>query len=123
MKWITKNKIDFICCTFIVLIYYINKRFLIKNCEGVIGYFFKCYLNDLIAPIWILALSSIILKQFGYELKKLWIIILIGLFSGLIWEFIVPLIKTTSVTDPYDLCCYIIGAIIYCGIKNIINYR
>lgn len=118
MRWLKKNKKDFICCTFTVFVYYINTKFLIKNCTGIIGYFSKCYLNDLMAPILVLALSSIALKWSGYELNKLWIIILIGLFASLVWEFIIPFIKTTSVTDPYDLFCYAIGTIIYYGITK-----
>lgn len=113
-----ENKTDIICCIFSVLVYCVNREFLMKIFKGVMGYFVKCYLNDLTAPIFVLAVSSIILKWEGYELKKLWLIILIGLFAGLVWEFIIPLIKTSSVTDPYDLFCYFIGTLVYYGIKK-----
>ena len=85
----------------------------------MIEYFLKCHLNDLIAPIFILALSSVLLKWIDYELKELWIIMLIGVFAGIVWEFVTPLFKTSSVADLYDFLCYVIGTMIYYGIKKI----
>ena len=44
--------------------------------------------------------------------------------AGLLWEFVAPLLKPTSVTDSLDLLCYQFGAVgYYCTnrlyIKNI----
>ena len=118
MKWIKNNKTEFIFCGVIILIYCLNKCVLIKNSRGISGYFLRCYLDDLMAPIFILALSSMILRWAGYELQNFWIILLIGVFAGVVWEYVIPFIKKSSVTDPYDLLCYIIGTIVYYGIKR-----
>lgn len=119
IRWIENNKTDIICCGISVIVYGLSRRFLISNCKGVIGYFMQCYLNDLMAPVFVLALSSIILKWAGYELHRFWTIILIGAFAGFVWEFVIPLIKPSSVTDPYDLVCYLSGTIVYYGVKTI----
>ncbi len=114
-----KNKKDVLCCGFSLLVYCINNVILKKQCAGLLGYFFRCYLNDLLAPIFVLALTGIILGQIGYELKKFWLIMLIGLSAAFVWEFIIPLIKSDSVTDPYDLLCYAGGTMGYYLIRKI----
>lgn len=119
MKWIAENKTDLICCCISIIIYCVNKGLLQGNVSGALAYFTSCYLNDLMAPIFVLALSSMLLKRIGYELKKLWTIMLMGIVAGLIWEFIIPLFKTSSVTDPYDLLCYAIGSFVYYWIKKL----
>ena len=118
IRWIENNKTDIICCGISVIVYGLNRSFLISNCKGVIGYFMQCYLNDLVAPVFVLSLSSIILKWAGYELHRFGTIILIGAFAGFVWEFVIPLIKPSSITDSYDLVCYLIGTIGYYGVKT-----
>lgn len=119
MQWLKRNKLDLVCCGLGIFIFCLNKGFFFRISSGTIGYFFKCYLNDLMAPIFVLAMSSVILRWAGYEMGKFWIILLIGVFAALVWEFVIPLIKTSSVTDPNDLICYLVGTIAYYGIRKI----
>lgn len=95
-------------------IYVANRKFFIPNLKGIIGYIFKYYFNDLIAPIFFLAICSIILNWAGYEMKKSKIILLFGLMAGIIWEYAIPLINKNSTTDFFDMICYLIGSMIYC---------
>ena len=113
-----ENKRDILCCGFSMLTYCINSCFLKKRCTGVWGFFLKCYLNDLVAPIFVLALSGIILRRIGYELKKFWIIMAIGISAALAWEFVIPLMKSSSVTDLCDLLCYVAGTVVYYLIRK-----
>lgn len=119
MQWIKRNRMDLVCCCFSIFIFFLNKAILIRSSSGISGYFFKCYLNDLMAPICVLAMSSVILRCAGYEMEKFRIILLIGVFASLVWEFVIPLIKTSSVTDPNDLICYFVGTMAYYGIKRL----
>ena len=52
-------------------------------------------------------------------MKKLGVIMLLGVFAALVWEFIIPLFKPSSVTDPNDLICYLIGTMVYYLIRKI----
>ena len=109
----------FFGCALIVAIYILNKKVLINTYKGEESVFLKDYLNDLMAPVFVLLISSIVLRLAGYELNKFWMVMLIGLFAAIVWEFLIPLINQNSVTDPKDLICYMIGALVYYGIKNI----
>ena len=119
MKWIKQNKIDLLCFVFSGIVYCLNKLILIDNSKGAIHYFLMCYLNDLMAPIFVLAISSMIFQCIGYELNRFSVIMAIGLFAALIWEFVIPMFKAESVTDPIDFLCYIIGAGVFYLIKRL----
>lgn len=81
--------------------------------------FVKGYLNDLFAPILLLAYSNILLSRINQRIHCLWqMLILIGV-AGIIWEYLAPLIKPSSISDPYDLVCYLVGAIFYWILLNI----
>lgn len=121
MRWLKKNKFDMICCKVSIFIFCLNKGFLIKNYKGDIGYFFKCYLNDLMAPLFVLAISSMLLRWAGYETVKFWIIMIIGMFAAVIWEFVIPFVKMNSVMDVFDLFCYFVGTIVYYGIREFVS--
>ena len=119
MMKVNKNRTEFFGCALIVAIYILNKKVLINTYKGEESVFLKDYLNDLMAPVFVLLISSIVLRLAGYELNKFWMVMLIGLFAAIVWEFLIPLINQNSVTDPKDLICYMIPALVYYGIKNI----
>lgn len=80
---------------------------------GWLGYFCKCFLNDLICPIFFLAYVQIILIWAGCEIKNYSVILVIGMAAGLIWEYVAPTINPRAVTDIFDLICYFCGINIY----------
>ena len=115
---IFERKINIYCIVFAMWVYFINKTILIPNISGAIGLFCRCYLNDLVCPLFFLGYSQIMLIWINFELKSYKSIIALGMFAGVIWEFFAPIINYKSVTDYYDLLCYFLGslffAFIYC---------
>lgn len=90
-----------------------NKKILIGKMNGVMGYFFHCYFNDLMAPIFFLSICSIVLKWAGCKTLNLITLIILGMSAGFVWEYFAPVINNTAVTDPVDLVCYFMGTITY----------
>lgn len=84
-------------------------QMLLKKTENT---FFKGYLNDLLAPILLLAFSNFLLSFYNKELKGKYIYIMIVICS-MYWEFITPLYKKDSVCDILDIVMYMCGASIY----------
>jgi hypothetical protein len=74
--------------------------------------FFKCYFNDLLAPIILFSFSNFLLSFYEKEIygKNIYIIITI---CGIFWEVITPMYKKESVCDIFDFIMYILGASIY----------
>lgn len=92
--------------TFIV--YLINQKILkLTNYT-----FFKCYFNDLLAPIILLSFSNFLLNLYNRTIRGKNIYIFISI-CGIFWEVITPLFKKNSVSDILDFVMYILGASIY----------
>lgn len=119
MEYISKFKLEIYSIFIVMILYVLNKTCLIHCMIGNIQMFFQCYFNDLLAPILLLNLLVIIFKYIGIELNGYLIFILIGIVAGLCWEYIIPIIKLSSVSDINDLVCYFIGSNIYCLVHKI----
>lgn len=109
----SKITINHVCMVIAIVIYIINKTLLSKYTSSWIGYVCKCYLNDMVCPLFFLGLSQLLLTWAGCELKSYGKLLLLGMSSGLVWEYISPIINPKAVTDPIDLICYFIGINIY----------
>lgn len=96
-----------------VAIYALNKSMIIPNTSGTVGYFCRCYLNDLVCPLFFLSASKIILMWAGYEIHTYKVYVILCLVAGIIWECFIPLIKPGAVKDVWDLVCYFVGTTIY----------
>ena len=100
----------------VALLYFFNNTFF-KHLSPLqpLSYFLNCYFYDLICPFGYLAGLNLIafftLKEF--RIVDFWRIQLWTLVAGLIWEYVAPLLKPTSVTDLLDLLCYQAGAVGY----------
>ena len=116
---IRKTPINLILIIAVLLLYFLNNMFLKWHTTGIVQEFFICYFNDLMCPIFFLSYSNLLLLGINMELKKLHWILLYGFCAGLIWEFVGPLIKVSSVTDFFDLVCYLLGSIFYWGITRL----
>ncbi len=110
---IRKRPLNIILIFGVGALYLINNSYLKVHTTGVLQAFFIGYFNDLICPLFLLSYSNLLLLAVDRELTHLWAICVITVISGCIWEFAAPLVKKTSVTDPMDIVCYIIGAIAY----------
>lgn len=81
--------------------------------------FCQCYFNDLLAPVFLLSLIVIMFGMLELEIKQYYLFILIGMIAGLCWEYIIPMIKQSSISDVNDLICYFIGINIFYILKRI----
>ena len=89
-----------------------------NNTEGLIQRFLICHFNDLMCPLLFISYSNMLLITVNKELTKLTWIMVLGIFSGLVWEFVAPVIKPSAVIDVIDLLFYALGTFLYwCIIK------
>ena len=78
------------------------------------GLFFVSYYNDVCCGIWFVAYSNLLLRHIGKRLDKLYVVIPYLFVWSLMWEYIGPYIKATSITDSHDILAYLLGGSIYC---------
>lgn len=110
---ILKRKANIICMIIAITVYCLN-QILFKNLfEGVISYFCKCHLNDLVCPLFFLAYAQIMLIWAKHEIQKYVGLLALGMSAGFVWEYFAPVINPRAVTDVYDLICYFCGIQIY----------
>lgn len=112
-KAIIKRKIHLPLMLIVLLLYGLNKLVLSPQLAGSIGEFFRFYFNDLICPLFYLSCVQILLIWAGYEMSTYKVVLFWGLLGGVIWEFLIPLLKPTSVCDYKDLLCYFLGSTLY----------
>ena len=94
--------------------YLINRKVRTMTGAGILGYFLRCYFNDLIGSITFMALTNIILLILGFrEIVKPVYIEALLLGAGLFWEYVTPLFRRDTVSDPYDILAYLLGGIMY----------
>ena len=60
-----------------------------------------------------MAAINLVLSFFYKPIRKMWHIIILMFFCGLYWELIVPLYRTNSVSDFWDIIAYIVGGVTY----------
>ena len=110
MKRLNGNFAILLIC---VLLYFFNNLFL-KLQSTIFQEFFIGYFNDLLAPIFVLAYTNILLKKRGYNcICKLIHILILCILGGIIWEVVAVYIKPTSVFDYFDFVAYMLGGFIY----------
>lgn len=102
-----------ICIAISLSIYLLNNLFLKDATSGYVNIFCRCYLNDLMCPIFFIAYCQMFLIRLGHELKSYWIIMAVGAVCAFLWEFVAPLVNPRSVSDWYDIVCFIAGTNIY----------
>lgn len=88
-----KNNYNILLCLAVLILYLLNNIVLKNYTNGNINYFFICYFNDLLAPIFILAYTNIILKKATYNQLTYKNSIFLILLCSIIWECFTPLIK------------------------------
>ena len=85
--------------------------------------FFIGYFNDLICPLFFFSYANMLLITVGKEIARLWVICLVSLCTSCVWEFVAPLMKPSSTTDPLDIFCYITGGVVYWAILRYIKNK
>lgn len=112
-KSIKKRRTNIICMTLAIAIYCFNQLIFKRLFAGGLGYFCKCYLNDLVCPLFFLSYSQMFLIWAEHEIKTYSGLIILGMAAGCVWEFFAPIVNHRAVTDGYDLICYFCGIQIY----------
>lgn len=110
---VKKKPINIILMILTSIMYLLNNVIFKKITTGDLNLFMVGYFNDLICPLFFLSYCNILLLSIGKEIKKLYWLLLFSFCVGLVWEFVAPLLKKTSITDVLDLICYLIGAFLY----------
>lgn len=116
---VMKKRLDNMCkpdifSIFISVSIYCLNYYIFKPClEGKIGYFCKCYLNDLVCPLFFFAISNCLLKIINKRIVGFRAIILFGLLMSFFWEYIGPVLNRNSVSDPIDIIFYMTGSVLY----------
>lgn len=115
---IKDNSVDLIILIIVVTLYMINNKYIKIATIGIVHKFFVSYFNDLMAPMFMLSYSNILLKIVDRRIKKLLHVILFCLAIGSVWEFVAPFIKKGAIADPFDILCYLIGGLFYWRLQN-----
>lgn len=113
IKSIQKRPINLILIASVSSMYLFNNLFLKEHSSGLLRIFFVCYFNDLICPLFFFSYANLLLITVNKEISCLWGVCLISLCTSCVWEFVAPLIKPSSTTDPLDIVCYLTGGIAY----------
>lgn len=112
------NISDILILLTVSALYQLNNRYIKAATIGTLHEFFVCYFNDLMAPMFMLSYSNILLGTVNRKLMKIRHIVWFCLLIGAVWEFVAPFMKEGAVWDPFDILCYLIGGIIYWGLQN-----
>lgn len=104
------NVIAFIVSSAIYLINEITKSY---HSNNLIYSLMNWYFNDIVCGFLLCSVINLILLLNGFKPAKSWVLIMIVFVSGLIFEFIAPIYKLSSVPDVVDIFCYILGSIIF----------
>ena len=84
--------------------------------------FRACYLNDCLAGLGFYPAVRMAVLLCRVKLPKYTtgapFIIGLTLLAGLFWEYVTPLYREESTSDPRDLACYVGGAICMCLLRR-----
>lgn len=120
---IRKRPVNLMLLILVVFAYWINNLFLKEHSGGLLRVFFIGYFNDLICPLFFFSYANMLLITVGKEIARLWVICLVSLCTSCVWEFVAPLMKPSSTTDPLDIFCYITGGVVYWAILRYIKNK
>lgn len=95
------------------LLYCVNQRYWKTHTEGSIHYLLQCHFNDFLAGVLLTSYSNFFLTMLGKPIARLHHIMLYCIGVGLFWEYAIPLVKASSVSDPIDILCYVLGGFVY----------
>ena len=120
---IRKRPVNLILIFVVIAAYLLNNLYLKSHTVGVVRLFFIGYFNDFICPLFFFSYANLLLITVNKEITRLWATCLISFLTGCIWEFVTPLMKSSSITDPLDIVCYVTGGIVYWAILRCIQNK
>jgi len=105
-----ENSLIFITAVFLHLL---NRFFLLNIDNYCLHYFFSCYFDDLLAPLLLFSYINLLLSIYNKKIYSLKYLIVFILLVSIVWEYLIVFAKPTSVSDPIDVLCYVLGTVIY----------
>ena len=107
-------KKNFIAAAVTFGMYLINRRVRTMVGGGAVGYFLRCYFNDIAGSVTFMSLVNIVLLFLGFRgITRLLHTEMLMLGAGLFWEYGAPLLRSDTVSDPVDILAYMLGGYIY----------
>lgn len=96
-----------------IVLYIINQC--IKDKIPIYGvkWFMTCYFNDTMGGITFMAYCGLVSEHYHRRMTKLWQVVLLMTSCGFFWEYITPLFRPNTITDPWDILAYVCGGLIY----------
>lgn len=119
---VQKRPINILLMIFVSGLYLANNLIIKPNSGGILHMFFCCYFNDLICPLFFFAYTNMLLLTIDKELTNFWAICGMGVIVSVAWEYCAPYLKSSSVSDPVDIVCYMAGSVMYWGLLKLFIY-
>ncbi len=96
-----------------VLLFLCNTYFVRGQLGGIAGRFFDGHFHDLLAPLLMLSYTNTLLSVLSLRVRRLPSVLGFIAVCGVVWEYVTPLYKPDTTSDPLDLLAYMLGAVIY----------
>lgn len=92
----------------------LNRKFGTALHSNALRYFMRCYFNDIVGSITFMSLVNIFLLFLGFRgITGLLYTEGLLLAAGLFWEYGAPLLRSDTVSDPFDILAYMLGGLLY----------
>lgn len=97
---------------------YCVNRFWLKDAvvAPMISYFLRCYFNDCLAGIAVIAYTNLIfgLSRMGKAIVKTYsAAALVCIACGILWEYLLPAFIQHGTSDVWDIAAYVLGGCTY----------
>ena len=96
-----------------IVLYVINQHIKYRIRVDAIRWYMSCYFNDTIGGVTFMAYCNLIFNHYQKKMIKLW---KIGFWMGgcgIFWEYITPVFRKNTISDPWDILAYICGGFLY----------
>lgn len=109
-----EQRLDAVLCAAAGGFYLVNRLWLRETAGGWLGWFLRCYANDLFAGLALAAWLDLLLRRAARPPLRSWKgIFLYLLLCGAVWELLAPLWKSGAVFDPWDFLAYQAGGALF----------
>lgn len=108
-------KINLAVIAVVMPIYILNRIYKTHIQNEVLSYICVAHLNDFIGGmVFCVYLNLVLILARKQPLTRFSVIMVVMLAVALLWEYFFPLFLPYSTSDIFDVCAYMLGAIVYC---------
>ena len=97
-----------------------NKYIINVDNKSLLSTFMRCYFNDIVGACGYCAYCDYSSELFTNKSLSAFVLFLITILSGIVWEYITPLFREDTVSDICDILAYAIGSAIYILIRRLL---